>query len=189
MSPESPMRPDYTYLDPVLSLWQSAAAVTPWLASISEETVQTTNPLMVPVPEIAVSARTGEDETPSITLESVVSDVVDCAQVAKTFLWAEIKGDKELAAKCQAELKKSVCDAAGWATCVTNYLKFKARASLSRTSLARILSSVSREIFELPSSETGERVRPRRPIFCARSKRNRPMYWSISRHLLLLYTP
>jgi len=126
MSPDSRISPDYTYPDPVLSLWQSAVAITPWQASVTEETVQTTNPLMVPVHEIAVAARTGMDETPSIALESIVSDVIDCAQVAKTFLWAEIKGDKELASLCAQELKKSVCEAAGWATCVTNYLKFKA---------------------------------------------------------------
>jgi len=119
------VRRAYTYRDQTLSLWQSAAAATAWTKSIGEEVLQVQNVFMMPIHSIAAAAE-GIRDVPPAGLESVAL-VGDCANVASQFLWAEITGNRELAAECAAELKNSVCDAAGWSTCLTNYLKFKAQ--------------------------------------------------------------
>jgi len=121
---ERETRPDYTYRDPTLSLWQSAAAAMTSTARTGLEALESQNVFMTPVHAVA-SAAEGNREAPTAELESVAV-VGDCAKVASQFLWAEIRGDRELAAQCAAELRKAVCDAAGWSTCLTNYLKFKA---------------------------------------------------------------
>ena len=115
---------EYTYRDPTLSLWQSAAAATARTTKEGLEAIHARNIFMGPVDAIAAQAA-GTPEPPIVGLESVAA-VGDCAKVASQFLWAEIRGNKELAAQCAGELKKAVCDAAGWATCLSNYLKFKA---------------------------------------------------------------
>jgi len=115
----------YTYRDPTLSLWQSAAALVSWAKNTGEEAIQTQNLYMAPVHEVAASIEAGAEAFP-IAPESVAV-VGDCGRVAAQFLWAEIRGNKSLAAQCEAELKKSVCDGAGWSTCLANYLRFKAQ--------------------------------------------------------------
>jgi hypothetical protein len=120
----SDTRPDYTFRDPTLSLWQSAAAVTAWTQSKGEEAFAIQANFMTPVYAVAAAAK-GTAEVPTAAPESAAL-VADCSKLASQFLWAEIKGNRQLAAQCAAELRKSVCDVAGWSTCLTNYLKFKA---------------------------------------------------------------
>jgi hypothetical protein len=113
----------YTYPDPTLSLWQSAAAVTAWAKGTGEEALQTESVFMTPVHAVAAEAL---GTAPPEARPESVAVLGDCAAVSARFLWAEIKGDKQLASIYAGELKKAVCDAAGWSTCLTNYLKFKA---------------------------------------------------------------
>jgi hypothetical protein len=50
----------------------------------------------------------------------------DCAKAAAQFLWAEIEGNEQDSKLYAGELQKSVCNAPGWAQCLTTYLGYKA---------------------------------------------------------------
>lgn len=138
----------YTYSDPYLSLWQSAAAEVQRRhkavqlrmadATAKAAAIRPTPNLMDPVDRIGVSSPLRQP--PSFTTAvaapaklraermdtaSVFSTVGDCSSTAAKFLWAEITGDHAAAAKYAAELKDSTCDP-GWAECLAVYLEFKA---------------------------------------------------------------
>ena len=140
----------YTYPDPYLSLWQSAAAeVARKHASVDRRKVAFTletapskplPPLMDAVDRIGVpmleqrqlnpeSLRIAAAAPPWLRSErrdaSMATSVIgDCTETAAKFLWAEITGNHQQAAIYAAELKDSVCDP-GWGECLTEYLAFK----------------------------------------------------------------
>lgn len=49
-----------------------------------------------------------------------------CAKAAAHFLWAEIEDNEANSKLYQGELRKAVCDVAGWAECLETYLEYKA---------------------------------------------------------------
>jgi hypothetical protein len=69
----------YTYSDPTLSLWQSAAAATTWTQGTLEESVQAQNVFMIPVDAAAAE---GTTEAPTTELESIAV-VGDCAMIGR----------------------------------------------------------------------------------------------------------
>ncbi|HET8888148.1 MAG TPA: metallophosphoesterase [Candidatus Angelobacter sp.] len=141
----------YTYPDPYLSLWQSAAAeVARKHASVARRTASSTlenapaqplPPLMDAVDRIGVSLlekrqlmpenlRTAVAAPPSLRAERRDSPIAmsvagDCTETAAKFLLAEITRNHQQAAIYAAELKDSVCDP-GWGECLAEYLAFKA---------------------------------------------------------------
>lgn len=141
----------FTYRDPTLSLWQSAVAqvqrnrnsVLARMPLASSKIVAVAQPagedlLMSPVHLIGESLATSQSvpaqllsrqKRPPAAAQDVVGPpavVVDCAEVAGQFLWAEITGDQKTSDACAAELKYAECDVLGWAECLTTYLAFKA---------------------------------------------------------------
>ena len=60
-----------------------------------------------------------------LDLKEKFDPLEDCARAAALFLWAEIEGNEQDSELYQGELRKSVCDAAGWAECLTTYLGYK----------------------------------------------------------------
>lgn len=124
----------YTYRDPYLSLWQSAVAevrtATKNLPQMAYATaaVQPSADLEAPVHLLGMLGEHSDFRAfPAAQLESaVISGVKDCAKVSTEFLWAEMRRDHKTAAQYAAELKKSVCDAGGWSTCLATYLAYKA---------------------------------------------------------------
>jgi hypothetical protein len=124
---------DYTYRDPVLSLWQSAAnfvgTVTLRAAEGAEDArIHVVRALNAPVHAVHRQAQRLLAAGQHIFSESVdFSDQAgDCAKLAAAFLWAEIRHNKKEADRIADELHKSVCDVPGWAECLTQYLKYKA---------------------------------------------------------------
>lgn len=138
----------YTYSDPYLSLWQSAAAEVARrhtavksrmaAATLAAAAIKPLPNLMEPVDRIGVphllqqSLKLGTAVTAPATLRAersdaagVFSTVGDCASTAAKFLWAEMTGNHAAAAQYAAELKDSTCDP-GWGECLAVYLEFKA---------------------------------------------------------------
>lgn len=139
----------YTYSNPYLSLWQSAAAVqrrgaaaqsrrafmaTPMAASAAADSPSPD--LMMPVDLLGEQLTAGQADAVTkmfaaeridlaASAEGVLNVPLDCAKVAAEFLWAEITGNKQQSAILAGELKDSECDI-GWAECLAAYLAFKA---------------------------------------------------------------
>ena len=145
------MQTPYTYRDPTLSLWQSAVAqvqrnrksVQARMSLLSSmnfavPTLLSEETLMSPAHLLGQPLAAGQSvspETLSAPLPSSAAStealgaagvLVDCAKTAAQFLWAEMTGDKEKSDLYASELKFAVCDAGGWAECLTAYLAFKA---------------------------------------------------------------
>jgi hypothetical protein len=136
----------YTYRDPTLSLWQSAVhqvqlkhqAAAP-SSVVESRAVSATPPLteedfMAPAHAIGVPLSAGQPvpaaitaPPPAVAAEAVGAGglVVDCAETAAKFLWAEITGNQNNSDIYASQLKYGVCDAIGWGECVTTYLGFK----------------------------------------------------------------
>ena len=149
------MQTPYTYRDPTLSLWQSAVAqvqrnrksVQARMSLLSSmnfavPTLLSEETLMSPAHLLGQPLAAGQSVSPE-TLSSprpssaaspealgVGGVVVDCAKTAAQFLWAEMTGDKQKSDLYASELGIcTVCDAGGWAECLTAYLAFKASCS------------------------------------------------------------
>jgi len=136
----------YTYSNPYLSLWQSAAHKVNLRRQLSPTrrammampaTARTTAAvdLMAPVDLVGAPSTIGRNYTPATTppraatrldlAASAEAVILDCAKVAAEFLWAEITGDHAKADILAGELKDSECDI-GWSECLATYLAFKA---------------------------------------------------------------
>ena len=122
----------YTYGDPWLSLWQSAARVVAASQdSRVKEAFSTELPahnLMRPVHLVYETVQRGPDAASAQFQTELEGVVEDCASLAAKFLWAETSGNSERSRYYSDQLKKAVCDVGGWSTCVTKYLEFKAKA-------------------------------------------------------------
>jgi calcineurin-like phosphoesterase family protein len=140
----------YSYRNPLLSLWQSAAAkVHPKQATAQNRRIAMAASataraaagvdLMAPVDMVGVPLAAGRPEdaraavsaTPDaregmgVSVSGVLHTAEDCAKVVGEFLLAEITGNKQESQDCQDELAKSECDP-GWAACLAIYLADKA---------------------------------------------------------------
>lgn len=136
----------YTYSNPYLSLWQSAAAdvqrrqasVQSRVAAVALAKGQAAPvaaqlpDLMNPVYMLGMPLRAGQTDAPDKMFApaepkalAAGAVILDCAKTAAEFLWAEIKGDHQEADTLAAELKDSECDPL-WAECLATYLAFKA---------------------------------------------------------------
>jgi predicted phosphodiesterase len=109
----------------------AAAVVEPEQARAARRNIS--DHLMSPVYSLATQItrpKAGLSATPPVVQQTAALGTVgtakDCAEAAAKFLWAEATGNHKDATTYENELKKSVCDVGGWATCVTNYLAFKA---------------------------------------------------------------
>lgn len=138
----------YTYRDSSLSLWQAAVVElhrkyrqTP--ARITASGITQSKPpklaseieLMRPVHCVGQTVKdvgkpfeflAQEVKKGLFDLKAKFDPLEDCAKAAAHFLWAEIEGNEDNSKLYQGELQKSVCDAAGWAECLTTYLGYKA---------------------------------------------------------------
>jgi len=133
----------YTYSNPALSLWQSAAAGVHRRHAAAEKLALKAGQaapevdLEAPVHALGVpltagrvdavnamfAAKTGATLDMAAAAE-VLHTVEDCAKAAAEFLWAEITGNKEESDALAGELKDSECDPL-WAECLADYLAFK----------------------------------------------------------------
>jgi hypothetical protein len=135
------MSDDYSYRDAKLSLWQAAAGEThrslkqPAAKMTTESSLVTEKELMRPVQIVAQTIKDAgkpfeflvhEVKKGILDLKAKFNPLEDCAKAAAQFLWAEIEGDEQASQFYQGELRKSVCDAVGWAECLTTYLEYKA---------------------------------------------------------------
>jgi hypothetical protein len=120
----------YTYPDPYLSLWQTAAAEV--MASRDRASrlglTRSVRNLDAPVHAAGFAAAAGL-KTPQPSPEGL-GVVGDCGVAATKFLWAEMTGNREKAKLYSDMLKKSACDAAGWSTCLATYLAYKAQGGV-----------------------------------------------------------
>jgi hypothetical protein len=140
----------YTYSDPTLSLWQSAAAevhqrhasaqakITAAVGGLATAATTTVlDDLMLPVHRLGAPLHSGKSIPKEILMavakpvldiaaaaEKVLSVAGDCAEVAAQFLWAEMTGNQQDSDKYAGELKDSECDPL-WAECLTTYLAYK----------------------------------------------------------------
>lgn len=139
----------YTYSNPYLSLWQTAAADVNRnralgqnrrnLMAAATETRAAAVDLMMPVDQLGAPLTAGQNEAVKgmfaaqapapqermAAVGTVLHTVEDCAKTAAEFLWAEIRGDQAASDTLAGELKDSECDPA-WAECLACYLAYKA---------------------------------------------------------------
>jgi Calcineurin-like phosphoesterase len=163
-----PVTTAYTYSNPYLSLWQSAAADVqrrrsatqervaavigkPMAAAATTATAAAVPDLMAPVHAIGAPLKAGQTDAPAKMFAgpatakplelAAASVVLDCAKVAAEFLWAEITGNHHEADTLAAELNDSECDPL-WAECLATYLAFKASLGTApyRTGLNPVFS-------------------------------------------------
>jgi hypothetical protein len=139
------MSDEYCYPDARLSIWQ--AAVREVQLKYNEPAGKMANASLTTEPRKSVSAdqlmrpvhfvaRTVRDagkpfeflahevRNGILDLKAKFEPLEDCAKAAALFLWAEIEGNERDSELYQGELRKSVCDAAGWAECLTTYLGY-----------------------------------------------------------------
>ena len=136
----------YSFRNPVLSLWQSAAAeVHRRRSSVFSRMGDLIKDIVAPAENMAkslmapaydVAAKIENDKSPAALLKTpdgvgvkiaeTAMTAADCASVASRFLWAEITGNQQEADLCAGMLKYSECDGLGWAECLTTYLGYKA---------------------------------------------------------------
>lgn len=139
---------DFSYRDSSLSLWQSAVVELhrkyrqPPARITASHVIQSRPPklaseidLMRPVHFIGQTIKEAkkpfellaqEVKKGLFDLEAKFDPLKDCAKAAAQFLWSEIEGNEADSKLYQGELQKAVCDAAGWAECLTTYLEYKA---------------------------------------------------------------
>lgn len=133
----SEQRPDeYTYRDPHLSMWQSAASFvvsnTPdallHRADVRRQRLATA--LMAPVHAVHRVAQgvkqSGRKFSAVLPDFSALDTVGDCAKLVAQLLWAELIGDDDTVKRLEEELRYSVCNLLGWAECVAQYALYKA---------------------------------------------------------------
>ena len=138
------MTEDFSYRDPKLSLWQSAAhqvnlkygAATGVTAPASAASAnKPKNPFMEPVHLVASAAKTAGKpfswlahaiRTGILDIEAKLHLLDDCAKSATQYLLAELEGDEETAKIYAGQLQVSECDVTGWAECLTTYVGYKA---------------------------------------------------------------
>lgn len=139
------MSQDYSYRNPVLSLWQaSVVEVHRRRQSVQSRIAQATTENIVPVgtikvdelmaPAQLIAEQVAQAPSPADVLAvpkatgiaAKVTDAADCGKLAAQFLWAEMSGNQAKAKELAGELKFSVCDGTGWAECVTTFLAYKA---------------------------------------------------------------
>jgi hypothetical protein len=138
------MSDEYSYRNPKLSLWQAAAQEvqrkhTPTkgisLQAAAQEESKPLADLMRPVHVVAhtmlalgkpLEAVTGVAEKVVLDIKAAFDPVEDCARAAANFLQAELEGKQQESDLYAGELRKSECDALGWAECLTTYLGYKA---------------------------------------------------------------
>jgi len=143
----APMSNKYTYANPYLSLWQSAAEdVQRKRASVRNRLKMmtsvaalpaATDVFMSPVDTLGVPLSAGQNERVErmfvpparahldlAAVGQVLHTAEDCAKVAAEFLWDEIKGDQKQADVLAGELKDSECDP-GWSECLAAYVAYK----------------------------------------------------------------
>jgi len=137
----------FSYRNAKLSLWQSAVGahlrerthkagkMTAAAPSGSTPKLATEDELMVPVHFVANTVKVAgkplaflyhEAKKGFLDLKAVFDPLADCAKAAANFLKAEVEGNEQNSQLYEGELRKSVCDAAGWTECLTTYLGYKA---------------------------------------------------------------
>jgi hypothetical protein len=120
----------YTYPDPYLSLWQSAATEVRSSEGYAESVsaLGRAVDLMSPVHTVYAVVNEGMESAAELFGLDAEPEGIgqDCAKLASKFLWAEVTKNHEKAQLYADELNKSVCDVGGWSTCLATYLKFKA---------------------------------------------------------------
>jgi len=143
------MSPTYTYANPVLSLWQAAAAeVQSRQKSIERRmAIGTSRRLALAAPPtqddpmapvrmigdpIAASEAVSTETLASVPLPAesqvvapmtVTGMIADCTKTAEQFLWAEMTGNHHRSGVLAGELKDSECGP-GWVECVATYLGY-----------------------------------------------------------------
>ncbi len=131
-----PFPPDeYTYRDPLLSLWQSAAnfvvsnTPTAFLAQSDAQPRGLAERLMSPVHAVRRQAKKMSASAMHLFTETADFSGLagSCAKLTGEFLWAEVTHQKDRADLLASEIKKSVCDGPGWAECLEQYLLYKAK--------------------------------------------------------------
>lgn len=137
------MSNEYSYRDPKLSLWQAAAQEvqrkrTPIRGIALQAAAEEPKPLADLMRPVHVVAQTmlhlgkplefvaAAAEKAVLDIKAVFDPVEDCAKTAAKFLEAELEGDQKQSDLYAGQLQKSVCQAFGWAECVTTYLGYKA---------------------------------------------------------------
>lgn len=140
------MTEDFSYRDPKLSIWQAAAAEVQRTRNsqegIAAEAIQAQpaaahreNPLMAPVHLVANTLKGAKKpldsllddlKTGILKLKAKFDPLDDCAKAAARFLQAELTGNDEESQIYAGQLRMGVCDAVGWAECLTTYLGYKA---------------------------------------------------------------
>lgn len=137
------MSNEYSYRDARLSLWQAAAhevgqkrALKSGSAAMTSVTKSAAeNIFMVPAHVVGHSLLVAgkpfewlgrEVEKGFLELKSKFDPLGDCARSATLFLKAELEGNEAESTLYADQLKKSVCDDAGWLECLTTYLGYKA---------------------------------------------------------------
>lgn len=142
------MSDEYSYRDAKLSLWQSSVselyrrssrpgglAASPRGIGATPSRFASREDLMLPVHSVA-SAIEGAGKPAGIPghggkegafdFSARFDPLGDCARAAAHFLWAEIENNEADSRLYQGELRKAVCDVAGWSECLTTYLEYKA---------------------------------------------------------------
>ncbi|HTW45089.1 MAG TPA: metallophosphoesterase [Acidobacteriaceae bacterium] len=142
------MPDDYSYRDARLSMWQAAVGelqrkYDKAAADVAALRATPTRPaalapedeLMRPVHFVARAAKDAgkpfdflvhEVKKVGLDIEAKFDPLKDCAEAAANFLRTELDGNEADSELYAGELKKSVCDDAGWAECLTTYLGYKA---------------------------------------------------------------
>ena len=128
----------YTYKDPYLSMWQSAARkVEHQQAAHNKNTLALTSASIAKAGSRSqydavahlVAAQLGHDQTSQpqqatdIRTLSITGVLTDCADIAAGIVKATMTGDKAQEKLLTGELKKSKCDL-GWAACLAEFAKY-----------------------------------------------------------------
>jgi hypothetical protein len=135
------MTEDFSYRDPKLSIWQAAADEVQrkrnsqaGVVKMQSDQARKENPLMAPVHIVAHSLKdVGKPiesifhdlKTGILALKAKFDPLDDCAKAAALFLKAEVDGDDKDSAIYAGQLRMGVCNAVGWAECLTVYLGYK----------------------------------------------------------------
>jgi predicted phosphodiesterase len=122
---------EYTYRDPLLSLWQSAAhSIGTRIEATRDRAEQLVRGLSAPVHVVhgyaqrtIESGHTAFEALPDFTEAADVGG--DCARLAAQFLWAELTFNRRRAEELRGRLKMAVCDLPGWSECVEEYVASK----------------------------------------------------------------
>jgi hypothetical protein len=134
---------EYSYRDPRLSLWQTAAhevaqkhALKSGVAPVTSTAKSSAeNPFMVPAHVVGHSLLVAgkpfewlgsELEKGFLDLKAKFDPLEDCAKSAALFLKAELEGNVADSKTYAGQLRDGVCNAIGWGECVTAYLGYKA---------------------------------------------------------------